>query len=374
MSLWVDKYRPTSLSKLDYHKDLAEQLKNLITNCHKHALELIQSGDFPHLLFYGPSGAGKKTRIMAMLRELYGAGVEKLRVEHQTFETPSKKKIEITTVASNYHIEINPSDAKNNDRVVIQGMIKSVAQTQQLDAISQKNFKVIVVMELDRLTKDAQHALRRTMEKYISTCRLILCCNSTSRVIPAVRSRCLGIRVAAPTADEARLGSYITQVLHGVCKKEGLTLNQELAVRIAEQSKRNLRRALLMCEACKVQQYPFTPDQPVSEAEWEIYLRETAAAIVEQQNPKRLLEVRARLYELLCHCIPPDVIIKGLLSELIVNSDGQLKTEITALAAFYEHRIQMGRKAIFHLEAFVAKFMSIYKRFLDEGMAAMDFM
>ena len=33
--------------------------------------------------------------------------------------------------------------------------------------------------------------------------------------------------------------------------------------------------------------YPFTPDQPVSEAEWEIYLRETAAAIVEQQNPKR---------------------------------------------------------------------------------------
>ncbi|EDV25152.1 uncharacterized protein TRIADDRAFT_26016 [Trichoplax adhaerens] len=355
MSLWVDKYRPTSLSKLDYHKDLAEQLKNLI-----------QSGDFPHLLFYGPSGAGKKTRIMAMLRELYGAGVEKLRVEHQTFETPSKKKIEITTVASNYHIEINPSDAKNNDRVVIQGMIKSVAQTQQLDAISQKNFKVIVVMELDRLTKDAQHALRRTMEKYISTCRLILCCNSTSRVIPAVRSRCLGIRVAAPTADEA--------LLHGVCKKEGLTLNQELAVRIAEQSKRNLRRALLMCEACKVQQYPFTPDQPVSEAEWEIYLRETAAAIVEQQNPKRLLEVRARLYELLCHCIPPDVIIKGLLSELIVNSDGQLKTEITALAAFYEHRIQMGRKAIFHLEAFVAKFMSIYKRFLDEGMAAMDFM
>ena len=30
MSLWVDKYRPTSLSKLDYHKDLATHLKKLV--------------------------------------------------------------------------------------------------------------------------------------------------------------------------------------------------------------------------------------------------------------------------------------------------------------------------------------------------------
>ena len=68
----------------------------------------MQSGDFPHLLVYGPSGAGKKTRITCLLRELYGPGIEKLRIEHQTFTTPSNKKLDVSTVASNYHIEVNP--------------------------------------------------------------------------------------------------------------------------------------------------------------------------------------------------------------------------------------------------------------------------
>ena len=64
---------------------------------------------------------------------------------------------------------------------------------------------VLILTEVDQLTKDAQHALRRTMEKYTATCRLILCCNSTSKVIDPIRSRCLGIRVPAPTLDEVSI-------------------------------------------------------------------------------------------------------------------------------------------------------------------------
>ena len=59
-----------------------------------------------------------------------------------------------------------------------------------------------MLVEVDKLTRQAQAALRRTMEKYSSSCRLILCCSNPSKVIDPVRSRCLGIRIAAPSHDE----------------------------------------------------------------------------------------------------------------------------------------------------------------------------
>ncbi len=65
--LWVDKYRPNEVNDLTYHPEVSKRLKNLA-----------KSNDLPHLLVYGPSGAGKKTRIMALLRELYGENVLKV--------------------------------------------------------------------------------------------------------------------------------------------------------------------------------------------------------------------------------------------------------------------------------------------------------
>ena len=63
-----------------------------------------------------------------------------------------------------------------------------------------------------------------------------------------------------------------------------------------------------MLEACKVAQYPFQPDQSIIDLDWEVFLKATAQHIVSEQTPKKLQEVRGRLYELLTHCIPPDVI------------------------------------------------------------------
>lgn len=146
-------------------------------------------------------------------------------------------------------MEITPSDVGNYDRVVVQDLLKEVAQTQQVDQSAKQRFKVVVINEADHLTRDAQAALRRTMEKYSPNLRLILLANSTANIIAPIRSRTLLVRVAAPTEAQ------ICEALAKSGKKEGWPVANELNARIAKESGRNLRRALLMYEAVHAQKY-----------------------------------------------------------------------------------------------------------------------
>lgn len=86
----------------------------------------------------------------------------------------------------------------------------------------------------------------------------------------------------------------------------------------------------------------------------------------EEQTPQRLGMIRGHLYELLIHGIPSNIIFKTLVEEMVKNCDTQLKCKVIEQAAFYEQRLQSGNKEIFHLEAFIAKYMYLYKKFMDE--------
>lgn len=133
-------------------------------------------------------------------------------------------------------------------------------------------------------------------------------------------------------------------------------------MKIAKSSDRNLRRAILMLEACKVQKYPFSKTQDVPQIDWQRFLNETANQILLEQTPHKLEQVRDRLYELLSQGIPPDIIFKGLVQILTKSCDIDIKAEVMSFASLYEYRMQLGSKQIFHLEAFVAHFMSRYKK------------
>ena len=131
--------------------------------------------------------------------------------------------------------------------------------------------------------------------------------------------------------------SQISTILQQVCQDERVNLPPEFAAKIAAASERNLRRALLMLEASKVQAYapdPFshpstrnrgqpransrsdvlrsgpggmTPTQSVARADWQNFISQLAAEIVQEQSPQRLLQCRSKFYELLTNCIPPEV-------------------------------------------------------------------
>ena len=220
---------------------------------------------------------------------------------------------------------------------------------------------IVLLTEVDRLSKQAQAGLRRTMEKYSSQCRIILMCNSPSKIIEPVRSRCLSIRIPAPSHDD------ISQLLMQVAKRESCQCPLELAMKISLQSDRNVRRAVMMLEAARVQVAPSSQmiaTQVVQLPDWEIYITKLAREIMAEQTPSKLLQARDMLYELLVNCIPPDVIMQTLVNELMKALDDELKHEVAYWAAYYEQRMCQGSKDIFHLEAFIAKFMAVYKKWL----------
>ncbi|GAA5882081.1 hypothetical protein JCM3774_001502 [Rhodotorula dairenensis] len=361
MALFVDRYRPKTLDDLDYHPELSSRLRALA------------AGDFPHTLFYGPSGAGKKTRIMATLRELFGPGVEKLRIEQRTFLTPSRRKLDVNIVQSNYHIEITPSDLGNYDRAVVQEVLKDIAQTQQVDLNARKRFKVVIINEADGMSRDAQSALRRTMEKYTSSLRVILCANSTSKIIGPIRSRCLLLRVGAPSEEQ------IDGVVKKVAAAEDISIPDHVSLLLSRISLGNLRRAILSLEALYAQDPAFKTIKPdhsllatgrqdardidaVPRPDWEKYAAKTAEKILSEQKPETLLEVRGMFYELLVHCIPAQLILASVTRRLLDRVDEALKADVAYWAAFYDHRLKQGNKHIFHLEAFAAKIMLIQKQ------------
>lgn len=82
--LWVDRHRPKTLAELDAHPETDAMLQRLV-----------DARDIPHLLFYGPPGAGKKTRVMALLRAHFGIAATHVRLDHRAIDPTDSKSIEI---------------------------------------------------------------------------------------------------------------------------------------------------------------------------------------------------------------------------------------------------------------------------------------
>ena len=137
--LWVDKHRPHDLEGMDYHSNITKML-----------LGVCQKNDFPHLLFYGPSGAGKKTRVLAMLHKIYGDAISRAKVETRSVKAHDKATpVDIEVTQSPFHLEVSPSDVGNKDFVIVQSLIKEMAQNA---TVTDKPFRVLVIDDAELLT------------------------------------------------------------------------------------------------------------------------------------------------------------------------------------------------------------------------------
>ncbi|OYT54695.1 MAG: Replication factor C small subunit [Candidatus Altiarchaeales archaeon ex4484_2] len=160
---WTEKYRPQRLDEMAGQEAIVDRFR-----------AYVKARSMPHLLFAGPAGSGKTTAALCITRELFG------------------------DVRGNF-LELNASDERGID--VVRTKIKDFARTRSITG----DFKIIFLDEADALTFDAQNALRRTMENYTSTCRFILSCNYSSKIINPIQSRCAVFRFRG-LSDEAIRG------------------------------------------------------------------------------------------------------------------------------------------------------------------------
>lgn len=170
---WVEKYRPQTLDEVVGQDHIIKRLK-----------QYINEESMPNLMFTGPAGVGKTTTAIALAKAMLG------EYWKQNF------------------LELNASDARGIDTV--RKDIKSFCRLKAMGA----PFRIIFLDEVDNMTKDAQHALRREMEMYTKTSSFILSCNYSSKIIDPIQSRCAIFRFAPIK------GHQVIQRLEKIAKEE----------------------------------------------------------------------------------------------------------------------------------------------------------
>lgn len=152
---WSEKYRPKKLEEIVGNDEIIKRL-----------MMISKEGNIPNIILSGPSGLGKTTSIHCLAKELLGEDYEK------------------------GVLEINASDTRGIE--IVRNKIKMFAQ-------KKTNFngirhKIVILDEADSMTAAAQQALRRTMEMYSTTTRFVFACNTSTKIIEPIQSRCAILR------------------------------------------------------------------------------------------------------------------------------------------------------------------------------------
>ena len=210
---WVEKYRPQKLEDIVGQRQIVARLE-----------KYVGEGSMPNLMFTGPAGVGKTTTALALAKSILG---EYWR---------------------NNFKELNASDARGIDTV--RNEIKSFCRLKPVGA----PFRIIFLDEVDNMTKDAQHALRREMEMYTKTASFILSCNYSSKIIDPIQSRCAIFRFTPIKGEE------IKNRLKFICENEGFEADDKGLESIVYFAEGDMRKAVNVLQAASVEGETITED------------------------------------------------------------------------------------------------------------------
>lgn len=310
-TIWTEKYRPSTFSELVGQDNTVKRVEAL-TN----------SMNIPHMLFAGPAGTGKSTLALIVVKELYRSNWKE-----------------------NY-LELNASDERGIN--VIREKVKNFARTKSLGNIP---FKIIFLDEADALTPEAQQALRRTMENYSTTCRFILSCNYSSKIIDPIQSRCAIFKFKLLEKKD------IEKVIMKIAEKENMTIKPEAIEILYEGCEGDCRRCINILQSTASISPSITPEliatiiSNTKPRDIKVVL-DYALSGDFQKSKEKLLDIMLR------ESISGQDVIKAIQKEIWnLPVEPDIKVKLTEKTGETEFRMVEGSDPFIQLQSLLASFV-----------------
>lgn len=312
-SIWTEKYRPGTFKEFKGQGKIVERIK-----------AMVDQKNLGNFLFAGPAGVGKSSMALIIARTLFGDNWK-----------------------PNF-LELNASDERGID--VVRNTIKDFARIKSLGDVP---FKIIFLDECDSLTKEAQQALRRTMENYTSSTRFILSCNYSSKIIDPIQSRCTVFRFRPLKKED------FEDIISLVSKEEGLKVDKKAIDALYDVSGGDARRMKNILQSCAAINKKVTEDV--------IYNLVSAArpkevkGVLETAVKGDFIKARDKLLDvMLQHGLSGLDIIKQIQKE-IWNLDiaDERKIQLIDKCGDIEFRMVEGSDEFIQLESLLASFILI---------------